>query len=312
MKNVFRALLFIFFYSSAYPQTAEDLFKKGIEQETQKKYSGAISLYDEVIKATPDHSDAYLHRANCYMSTKKFDFALKDYNSSIRSNPENSKAYLQRALFYNFAQNYYAALNDCEMAVKYASTDSIKYAGICSRGSTKLMMRNFKAAYDDFQLVLARDSNNVNSLNDMGMALSELGKNQEALQCFYKLVRLDSLNAMTYGNIGFYLQKEKKYEESISYLNKGIKLSKDDNAYMYNNRGYAKLMLNDLDGAMKDINKSIKLYPGNSYAYKNRALVYLQKSDKLKACEDLSKALKLKYTERYGNEVEDLVDKNCK
>ena len=79
----------------------------------------------------------------------------------------------------------------------------------------------------------------------------------------------------------------------------------------YNNRGYAKYKLKDYKSALKDITRSIDLYPANSYAFRNRALVYLSLDKKEKACENLQKAIDLGYSGMYGNDVEELLKKNC-
>jgi tetratricopeptide (TPR) repeat protein len=101
-----------------------------------------------------------------------------------------------------------------------------------------------------------------------------------------------------YNKVIEFLQKEKELSELV--------------AYAYNNRGYSWYKLNENENAINDINKSIKLLPTNSYAFKNRALVFLKKSDKENACLDLEESLKLGFTKLYGNEVKNLIHKNCK
>ena len=63
---------------------------------------------------------------------------------------------------------------------------------------------------------------------------------------------------------------------------------------------------------MEDINKSIELYPTNSYAYKVRALIHIANKKDEKACEDLDIAIELGYTQQYGEEVQQLINANCK
>ena len=49
----------------------------------------------------------------------------------------------------------------------------------------------------------------------------------------------------------------------------------------------------------------------NSYAYRNRGLLYIKQHKPEEACADSHKALSLGFTENYGDEVEELVKKNC-
>ncbi len=79
----------------------------------------------------------------------------------------------------------------------------------------------------------------------------------------------------------------------------------------YNNRGFAKYKMNDLKGALIDINKSLELYTTNSYAFKNRALVYLTLKDFNRACKDIEKSLEYGFTEMYGEEMNSLKKLYC-
>ena len=101
-----------------------------------------------------------------------------------------------------------------------------------------------------------------------------------------------------------------KYQEALTLNNKVLELD-DKLPLAYNNRGFVKYKLNDLEGAMADIKKSLELYPSNSYAYKNRGLVLLAMGEHQKACEDFRRAIMLGYTMMYGDEVEKLKDLYC-
>ena len=101
-----------------------------------------------------------------------------------------------------------------------------------------------------------------------------------------------------------------RYEEALVYFNKALELDKDEPLTL-NNRGFTRYKLNNLAGALEDINKSIFLYTTNAYAYKNRALVYLALDKKEEACTDLQKARELQFEKQYGPEVNELIKKNC-
>lgn len=97
---------------------------------------------------------------------------------------------------------------------------------------------------------------------------------------------------------------------ALEYNNKVIELDKDQ-PLAFNNRGYVKYKLNDLKGAMQDVNHSLELYPSNSFAYKNRALIFIALKQMNFACEDLQKAISLGFTSMYGDEVQKLLEKYC-
>jgi len=58
-------------------------------------------------------------------------------------------------------------------------------------------------------------------------------------------------------------------------------------------RGKNKLDLGDLDGALRDVNKSIKLEPNNDVSYNLRALIWVEKGEYQKAIDDFSKVIEI-------------------
>jgi tetratricopeptide (TPR) repeat protein len=123
-------------------------------------------------------------------------------------------------------------------------------------------------------------------------------------------VEVDSTFYPAYGNIGFKYQEMGQYDKAIEYFNKVLEMSPDE-PLGYSNRSYCRLKTGDIKGAKSDIEKSLKLYPGNSYAYRIRALIYLEEGKTDKACEDFRTALNKGFTEMYGDEVLQLLKKHC-
>ena len=76
-------------------------------------------------------------------------------------------------------------------------------------------------------------------------------------------------------------------------------------------RGYSKYKLKDFQGAISDINQSIKKDATNSYAYKNLALVCIALDSLEPVCGHLEKAASLGYKDKYGDDVEDLINEWC-
>ena len=111
--------------------------------------------------------------------------------------------------------------------------------------------------------------------------------------------------------MGYLYQLKGDFQKSVNYLDHALQLDPNE-ALALNNRGYSKLKLGDLKGALADVKKSIKLYPGNAYAYRNLGLIHLSQSKNDEACKAFYEALDKEFTKQYGNEVINLIKENCR
>lgn len=161
-----------------------------------------------------------------------------------------------------------------------------------------------------------------------------IGELDTAINTFSDGIKTYPDFTLGYMNLAFLYSEKEDYKEAlrisdiiITLVNNGTnsvldaELSPDvgsnlediDNLFpvIYNNRGYVKYKLNDLEGALTDVNYSILMLPENAYAHRNKALINIALGNKDAACNDLQKALDLGFTKDYGLEVQALKDKNC-
>ena len=180
-------------------------------------------------------------------------------------------------------------------------------------GNAKMQLKDYSGAIKDYDKAVELKNDYQEAYYTRAICYSNLEKYHKAMDDFNKAIELDPEYANAYNNRAFYVkEKTGDYEGAIEDYNKFIELNKDNNnAFAYSNRGYAKLMLNHLDEAMEDIEKSINLDSTNSFVYKNRALIYINLDSIQLACLDLNRALELGYTNDYDIEVEKLMVEYC-
>lgn len=188
-------------------------------------------------------------------------------------------------------------------------SDSIAAYGIWA--TTEIERRNFVVGDSLLQLCYQMDSTSLDLLNNYAFMYLKTGEYKRANFYLEKALLLDSTASVVLQNLGYCYQELGEYEKSNEYLNQVIRNYPREASLPYNNRGYNKLQLGDLEGAMDDVNTSVKMDYTNSYAYRNRALIWLAKGEKDKACEDFEKAIRFGFTVRYGDEVEKLQAQHC-
>ena len=306
-------LLLSIYYGSiscASAQNSEQLYLSGLEKSKQGKHKEALTLFNSAIRLNEKEARYYAERGKSYMHTAEVESAFNDFCTAIKIDPTYPDAYLSRGIFFQMARQPEKAILDITEGLKFAKIDSSIVKLLIVRASCYHQKRDFEAAEKDCRQALTIDSLHVGAMNNLAMALDELGHHPEAIRYLKKIISVDNKAVFAYMNIGFYLSKQGEYKESIPYFNQAIALDPQE-ASVYNNRGYSEFKLKDYDSALKDVCKSIKMNPYNSYAYRNRSLIYLDQHKKAKACEDLNQAKQLGFTKQFGPEVETLLKENC-
>ncbi len=307
-------LLFFTFLGvfSAYAQTSSDpSYLKGLELEKQTKYAKAIKEFSKAIATNATDHVFFVERGKCNFYLNNFQSAYDDFAESLKLKPKNDYVYLMLARVYFAVNNKQEAINNADMALKYATVDSIKKAVHLVRADSKQGLQAYNDAYEGYKKVLFYDSTNIAALNNIALALMDLKRTDEGLNYLHKIIRIDSLNLPAICNYGFLYQQKEDYEKSIFYYKKAMKL--DPTSFIVlNNLGYSEFLNGDVEMGLTHINASIKLNSNNCYAYRNRALIYIKKEDKQSACKDLYTAIAYGFTDQYGTEVENLIDEHCK
>jgi len=292
-------------------QSAEECYKTARKEWVAENSKSALKWIDKAIAADPNNEEYYDCKGLILSEQGEFQKAYDSFSMGIAINPKASDIYLNRGNLFLSITQFEDAIADFTKASLVADNDTSKYSAIMNRASAKLQIREFESAYDDLMKCYAFDSTDVGTLTNLGAVCDEIGRGDETLKYLLKAVEVDPNFYAAYGNIGFKYQEMGEYQKAIEYCDIVLKFSPDDPIGL-NNRSYNKLMLGDVKGAMKDVDKSIKLYPVNSFAYKNRALIHLKNGDTEKACADLLEAIEKGFTETFGQEVNELIEKHCK
>ena len=149
-------------------------------------------------------------------------------------------------------------------------------------------------------LMVTKDNALIHS--NLGLALSEEGKNEEAINHFNEAIRLKPDFSPAYLNRGVAYGKLGQYQQAIANYNEVVSLKPDDNSAYYN-RGNAYYSLGQYPQSIKDYSEAISLAPNYLLAYLNRGNAYTKLGQYQKAVEDYSSVIRLKadFAEAYSN-----------
>jgi tetratricopeptide (TPR) repeat protein len=181
-------------------------------------------------------------------------------------------------------------------------------------GSAQYQLKNYPVAIENLNQAIQLNDNYKEAYYLRALCQVQLNKTDKALVDFNKAIELDSTYKEAYFSRAFYIKDQVgDYAGSIRDYNNFIRLNAGgDNAYALNNRGFAKFKQHDAEGALTDIHASLQSDPSNAFAYKNLALVFIAMDSLEQACQNLQLALEHGYTSKYDDEVDQLIEANCK
>ena len=134
--------------------------------------------------------------------------------------------------------------------------------------------------------------NRARAYSNLGYALSQKERFDEALPNLHKALELDPDLAMAHYNLGFVLDQQGKTEEAVSHYHQAIQLSPEF-ARSYNNLGLALLKLDKTNEAVDNYHKAIQLNPNFAAAYNNLGLALAIQKETDAAIKSYRKALEL-------------------
>jgi tetratricopeptide (TPR) repeat protein len=180
-------------------------------------------------------------------------------------------------------------------------------------GSAKYSLKDFKGAIKDLDRAIELQKDYAAAYYVRAICYGELGEANKANIDFSKVLELNPNYKEVFVNRAYYVKAQNNdFEGAINDYNRFIELNAEgNNAFAFNNRGFANYKLGNHSQALEDINSSIRIDPKNSYAFKNKALILIALDSLDNACSNLNKAIELGYNTEYDDEVQKLMVEYC-
>jgi tetratricopeptide (TPR) repeat protein len=151
------------------------------------------------------------------------DQAIADYSAAVRLDPNNANTFFKR-------------------------------------GDAYLKKGDFDRAISDYGEVIRLDPKNANAFFGRGVAYAKKGDLDRAISDYSEVIRLDPKNTIAFANRGADYLKKGDFDRAIADSSEAIRLNPNTFAWVYCNRGHAKLKIND-SGGNADIAKARQLDP---------------------------------------------------
>jgi tetratricopeptide (TPR) repeat protein/serine/threonine protein kinase len=119
-----------------------------------------------------------------------------------------------------------------------------------------------------YRVALAIRPTSTAAYNNLGLALKDQGKRDEAITAYHKAIKLDPQHVEAYSNLGLALHDQGKLDKAMAACRKAIKLD-PQHVEAYINLGIVLHDQQKLDDAVAAYHKAIKIAPNSAPAYGN-------------------------------------------
>lgn len=186
---------------SALESLSNKYLEKVSELESKGKLDESIATYKELIKANPAPTMsimAYNNMGQILAKQKKWQEAIDAAKGAIEYNEKAKVKQSMSDMYYNIS-----------MASKQLGRD---------KDASEYMSKAIEAYRED----LAQEPNSTKTLRNLGNALVEVDRLNEATECLQKAVDINSLEIRNYSMLADILLKQQRYDEATEVLKKAI------------------------------------------------------------------------------------------
>ena len=275
MKSALLTIAILSFSFTAISQRkiAEEYKEKGTKFAKEGNYTEAIENLDRAIQIDPTYAAAYNNRGIVNMELKKYNEALDDFNRAIKNNPLDPAFLINRALVNERLDLLEKAVEDYSKAIEIDPFTADIYM---KRGILYDQLKKYKEAVDDFDMALKFTPDNADLYYYRGLAKLSSEEFYDGHRDFFKAAEMGHF-------------KSKNLIAEVFFDN-----YPDDEELAMNIRCSMKMYLKDYEGAVKDLDRLIKISPKNGKYYLNRGLAKIHLEDKKNGCKDIKKAMDYK------------------
>jgi tetratricopeptide (TPR) repeat protein len=299
---------------------AEVGFVMGESLREQEQWPEAAAVYTEVLRRSPDLSEAHTKLSYINYRMGHRQEALRQAQAALAHDPENAEAHKNAGLAFQIMERFAASEQEYREALRikpdYAAVhedlgilffrqgawdqaiEEYKKAMVLapSQGDLHFKMglayekkSDLNSAIREYREAKRLDPKMTEARQNLGNALMQSGLNAEAVVEMRELEAMAPDSAMCHECLATALLGTQDLQGAEKEYRKAIELDPSD-AYPHLGLGNVRESQKDYDGALQEFRESEHLAPSDVRAHRNAARILLGKKDLPGALEELKRA----------------------
>ncbi|MGV3504972.1 MAG: tetratricopeptide repeat protein [Adhaeribacter sp.] len=225
-----------------------------------------------------------LVRSQYASATGSYKSALKQLNKALLIKPDYDTAYYQRGVLKTTLKDINGAIADFSQALRLNPRYSVSYF---SRGTLYLQYGYPEKALPDFDAALRLDPRYYDALNNKAIGLNTLGRPLQAQEIYDSLlVVFEQYKRPDQALPAWSPQPPSDSMRTYTALKPRV-------SRLYFNRSFIKVQMNDLYGALQDLDKALQLSPSDYAAHYQKGEILVRMKQYKAALQAFEKARSL-------------------
>ncbi len=315
-------------------EAAEAILSQAVLLHRSGAVGPARTLYEQVLKVAPGHSDAlhllgvlsaqildfkqsikligkairirpdpryYSNRGIAYKAINNLPRAVESYDRAIELDPNCVEAYSNRGNALQKAYEMQAGDSGSKRVSSIRTRLALAYSSHGAALSGQNLLAEALASYDK---ALSLKPDFSCAWSNRGVVLMDLGRLDEALQSCDRAIALDEKNAEAWSNRGLALNAMQGYTQALESFEMATQLN-PRYVEAWSNRGIALHFLNRMQDAIESFDRAIGLDATHAEAFCNKgiSLTALNRPQEALECYDMAIALHPKSASAHFNKA---------
>jgi tetratricopeptide (TPR) repeat protein len=232
----------------------------------------AMQAYRMAISKGDGLDVAHLALGNYSLNNQSYEEAIDHFTAYLRYHPSNANVLHDRGSAYQQMDELKSAERDYRQATLVDPQLSTAYANL---GTVLRKKERYSEAVDAYSDALSIDPEDPMFLNNRGYAHFLNEDYPNAASDFEKAIEIDPDYAFAHNNLASVLIKQEKFQEAVDAADRAIQID-PEYGFAYLNRGIAREMVRDLNGACSDWEKAEMLRIKNAAQYRASICKYVE------------------------------------
>jgi tetratricopeptide (TPR) repeat protein len=246
---------------AANPDNDQYLFLMGDELRKAEEFQKALPFFEKLAIKHPAYYRILAFAAYCYDKTGDLVKAEEYYKKAINNTPE-------KELLYSLLSNVYEKAGQQEKIIELLTNAEKQFPQMPSfkKMLADAFMKNKQyeesLKWYDESLKFKDYQERYISLNGKGLALSRMGRIQEAIACINEAIKIKPDSRHAYLDKADILEKTGRIDEAIETIHKATELN-PDYSFAYYSFALLKEKKGELDEALNYFQSALEQYPEN-------------------------------------------------